>query len=118
MSGEGEEIMDGVFSNMIISHLKIEEILSVLFTTPEGKTQTAIFGVLDRIDNKLYIILINGDTVVVPISIFTYTITKPDFDKFRLVDYGYAIQFGDYEASMDFVLTHDEAIVLRSTEGV
>jgi hypothetical protein len=52
--------------------------------------------------------LLRGDieALVAPLSVFRTSGdgTAPDFDRFRLADYGRTIAFGDYEASVDAIL--------------
>ncbi len=64
-----------------------------------------IGGIVDEVSQTLT--LTRGDlrSVVVPLSIFRASgESKPDFQRFALDDYGYALRFGDYEASADSVL--------------
>jgi hypothetical protein len=60
------------------------------------------------------VIVVRGslDTLVVPLVTFEPSPTglTPDFDRFRIVDNGQTLAFGDYEATVDAILyEHDAA---------
>lgn len=64
-----------------------------------------IGGAVDIESKTLALIRGNLDRLIVPLHIFRPSGNcKPDFDQFRIVDYGQTIQFGKYEAAADFVL--------------
>lgn len=71
----------------------------------KNKADLFIGGIVDQISGT--ITLARGDLtpVTVPLSIFnTEGPCKPDFSRFEVDDYGYALRFGEYEASAHSVL--------------
>ena len=62
-------------------------------------------GVVDTEFSLLMLVHGNFDRMTVPLSIFRPSGTsKPEFCRFELDDYGHTVQFGEYEASADFIL--------------
>ena len=70
-----------------------------------NRSDLFIAGSIDETTRSLTLIRGDLSTVTVPLSIFlTSGATKPDFARFQLDDYGYAVRFGEYEASAHKVL--------------
>jgi hypothetical protein len=84
----------------------------------KNKADLFVGGIVDRRGGT--ITLARGDlaTVTVPLSIFnTEGRHKPAFSRFEVDDYGYALRFGEYEASAHSVLYRiDPAYRRRSNE--
>jgi hypothetical protein len=83
--------------------LPLDQLAEVL--SSKSKTDLFIGGMVDQSSGT--ITLARGDLtqVTVPLSVFnTEGPCKPDFSRFELDDYGYALRFGEYEASAHSVL--------------
>lgn len=83
--------------------LREEQLAEVL--SSKNKADLFIGGSIDQ--RSRTITLARGDlsVVTVPLSIFSAEgPCKPDFSRFALDDYGYALRFGEYEASAHSVL--------------
>jgi hypothetical protein len=83
--------------------LPAEQLVEVLAS--KDRRDLFIGGIVDRGSQTLA--LTRGDLrpLVVPLSIFRAAVgPKPDFRRFELDDYGYALRFGEYEASAHWVL--------------
>jgi len=83
--------------------LPLDQLAEVLVS--ESRRDLFIGGIVDR--NSKTLTLARGDleTLTVPLALFRAAgPSQPDFDRFAVDDYGYALRFGDYEASAHFVL--------------
>ncbi len=65
-----------------------------------------VAGKVDLEARVVHLVRGNGQQVTADLGLFhpSGTSLKPDFDKFRLDDGGYAVCFGEYEAAADVVL--------------
>lgn len=80
-----------------------EQLAEVL--SHENREDRFIGGIVDTGSKTLTLCRGNLETIVVPLSIFQGAgRQKPDFKRFALDDFGYAIRFGDYEATAHAVL--------------
>lgn len=59
----------------------------------------------------------NFERITVPLSIFRPSgISKPDFTRFALDDFGHSIRFGEYEALAHFILFEADADYRKRTK--
>lgn len=73
--------------------------------TSENRRDLFIAGCVDEGSETATLVRGDFSRLTVPLKIFAGTgPTKPDFRQFGLDDYGYALRFGDYEASAHSVL--------------
>lgn len=79
-----------------LSTKKIEDLLEC-----DNKHELAVWGMLDAKKGRLTLWLATGRIVRVPLTVIQpNAVSKPDFRKFKIVDWGYAVAFGKYEASV------------------
>lgn len=103
-------ILHGYFESVVgvnasFKSLPCDQLAEVLSAPKEQARDLFIGGLVDAKSEAL--VLVRGDLsrVVVPLSIFGASgISKPDFRRFEVDDYGQTIRFGSYEAAADFVL--------------
>ena len=100
--------LEGVFSRVVPQNgcvfLPLEELTEVL--EAPNKADLFIAGTIDRKTATMTLWRGNLETLVVPLSTFRRAGdgTAPDFDRFRLIDFGHTIQLGPYEAAGDALL--------------
>ena len=83
--------------------LPSEQLPEVL--TSEERRDLFIAGCIDEESETATLVRGDFSRLTVPLKLFARTgPTKPDFRQFGLDDYGYALRFGDYEASAHSVL--------------
>lgn len=86
--------------------LQSEELVEIFALSDEEAGKLLIGGIV--ITEKDIILLIKGDMSIlkIPLSFFSPTGEglKPDFNKFRVIDFGHAVSFGEYEAATDAIL--------------
>lgn len=71
----------------------------------DNRSDLFIGGIVDESSKTITLARGDLDLVTVPFSIFrSHGTPKPDFKKFELDDYGYAVRFGDYEATAHSIL--------------
>jgi hypothetical protein len=90
--------------------LPLEELVKVI--SGADAANRFIGGAVDAESKTLALVRGDGQTVVVPFSLFEPTAdgVKPDFSKLAFTDYGHTVQLGEYEASTDAILYEtDEA---------
>lgn len=80
-----------------------EQLADVL--TSDKRRDFFVAGSVDERSETLTLVRGDFSRVTVPLKIFTSAgPAKPDFRRFGIDDYGYAVRFGDYEASAHSVL--------------
>jgi len=86
------------------SFLPDEELAEVL--TNERRADLIIGGIVDRSSKNLTLWRGSLEPLTVPFVAFTPSGNgvSPDFDQFRVIDYGQTIQLGSYEATPDSLL--------------
>lgn len=83
----------------------------------ECKRDTEIIGVIDTGFGLVTLVRGNFERITVPLSIFRPSgISKPDFTRFALDDFGHSIRFGEYEASAHFILFEADADYRKRTK--
>lgn len=83
--------------------LPLDQLAEVL--TSDNRRDLFIGGIVDRSSKTLTLARGDLETLTVPLGLFRAAgPSRPDFDRFAVDDYGYALRFGDYEASAHFVL--------------
>jgi hypothetical protein len=83
--------------------LPLDQLAEVL--SSKNKSDLFVGGIVDRGSGT--VTLARGDlsTVTIPLSLFASAgPSKPDFGRFDVDDFGYALRFGEYEASAHSVL--------------
>lgn len=93
-----------------ISILSKEEFCEVLGESLR-RVDVAILGYVDFEDQMLKLWLGDFRRITIALSHFSVSGngTEPDFSKFAIIDYGQTIQFGEYEASIEYVHWKREA---------
>ena len=85
--------------------LPSDELAEVLSMSDEKSQDLIIGGTVDKTCGLLSLVRGNLETLTVPLSIFQKTSdARPYFGRFLIGEYGHSIIFGDYEASVDFIL--------------
>jgi hypothetical protein len=84
--------------------LPLEELIKVITAT--DAVNRFIGGTADPRNKTLALVRGDGQTVVVPFSMFEATGNgvKPDFNALTFTDYGHTVGLGEYEASADAIL--------------
>ena len=84
-----------------------EEMLEILFEPDAMRDQRAIAGMVDKKEQRLYLVLGGRGTLSVHLSVFTKSADcVPDFGHLDIDDYGDTIRFGEYEVSMAFIFAN------------
>lgn len=84
-----------------------KQMIEILFLQDGTRDKRAIAGMVDKKNQRLYLVLGGRGTASIPLSVFKKNaICTPDFGCLDLDDYGYTIRFGEYEASTDFALAN------------
>lgn len=74
----------------------------------------ALSGTLDTMERTLSLRLASGEKIIVPLSIFSRSPSglcsigvnspKPNFRRFKIIDWGWAVAFGDFESGIDSIV--------------
>lgn len=85
--------------NLICSFLPINELILALLA--KNRSELVIAGSINRKAKTLTVVFGNFAKYSKPLSFFNISdnVTVPDFTKFKIIDCGHGLQFGDYEAA-------------------
>jgi hypothetical protein len=102
-------MLNALFKSVVVRDegarmLGVDDIAEVL--AAENKEDLLIGGRVNAKDKVIVVYRGDLSRLVVPFSVFRSHRggTKPDFEDFKITDYGQTIKLGDYEASTDAVL--------------
>lgn len=85
--------------------LPSDQLAEVLSMPVEQSQDLIIGGTVDQTSGLLALVRGNLETLIVPLSIFHPSgVSRPNFGRLSIGEYGHSVVFGDYEASVDFIL--------------
>lgn len=85
--------------------LPADQMVEVLFVPKSKKSKLAIAASLINNGTSLFLILRNGDSATIPLSVFTgNSVAVPNFSSLELDNYGRTVRFGTYEVCVEFAL--------------
>lgn len=84
--------------------LKYSEMLEVVKLPAEEKANYIVAGYVNFESAQVVLYRGDGFTLEVDMDMFSSAVTQPDFNQFAIIDYGQTLQFGEFEASTDYVL--------------